>query len=130
MTEVAIYKEQDILLALSVTRRCLQALQFSKLDEQKVLVSVSELTRNILDHAKGAGVFVCETVGHTIRIRVSDNGPGISNLDEILHGKKSKHTNGLGLGLMGVHRLMDECIIDTSKGGTTIIAVKRGKFDR
>lgn len=122
---VNIRSEDDIYMALSVARHCMKQLGFSELNQQKVLVSVSELTRNILDHAGGRGEFTCDIIGNGIQITVTDKGPGISGVAEILNGgKRSSSSGGLGLGLAGVNRLMDEFQIETSGEGTRIIATK------
>ncbi|MDQ0340480.1 serine/threonine-protein kinase RsbT [Caldalkalibacillus uzonensis] len=124
--KVYIKNEDDVLQAVTLTRQLVKLLSFSKVDEQKILVSVSELTRNILDHASGKGVFKCELTQDQIRITVIDDGPGIDNVQAALRGKKRAGSQGLGLGLSGVQRLMDEMSIETSTGGgTKIIAIKR-----
>lgn len=117
--------EADVYMALSQVRRLMKELGFSELNQQKVLVTVSELTRNVLDHAGANGVFGCEIIDRRgIRIRVADRGPGIQNVPNALEGKKSPRSHGLGLGLAGVQRLMDECTIETSTGGTSVVATK------
>jgi serine/threonine-protein kinase RsbT len=59
-----------------------------------------------------------------IRFIVTDEGPGILNIDEVLNGKKRSVSRGLGLGLSGVQRLMDEFQIETSTKGTKVVAIK------
>jgi serine/threonine-protein kinase RsbT len=122
--KVHISSEDDIYFALSTVRHFMKQLPFSESDQQKIFVSVSELTRNILDHAYSKGFFYCEVIDQGIRFIVTDEGPGIFNLDEILNGKKISSSRGLGLGLSGVKRLMDEFQIETSTRGTKIIAIK------
>lgn len=122
--KVNISSEDDIYFALSTVRHFVKQLPFSESDKQKIFVSVSELTRNILDHAYSKGLFYCEIIDQGIRFVVTDEGPGIPNLDEILKGKKSATSRGLGLGLSGVKRLMDEFQIETSTRGTKIVAIK------
>jgi serine/threonine-protein kinase RsbT len=121
---VNISSEYDIYYALSIVRHFMKQLPFSEADQQKVFVSVSELTRNILDHAYSKGKFCCELMDEGIRFTVTDDGPGIVNLDEVLKGNRTSCTRGLGLGLAGVMRLMDECRIETSTRGTKVVAVK------
>jgi serine/threonine-protein kinase RsbT len=122
--KVNISSENDIYFALSTVRHFMKELPFSESDQQKVFVSVSELTRNILDHACSKGLFYCELIDQGIRLTVTDEGPGIHNLDEILSGKKISSSRGLGLGLSGVKRLMDEFHIETSTRGTKVVATK------
>ncbi|WP_231686842.1 ATP-binding protein [Bacillus sp. JCM 19034] len=101
------------------------SITFSKVDLQKVIVSVSELTHNILDHAGGLGEFSCEYISDKgLKITVQDYGTGIKEIDKILNGDPNFNRKGLGLGLLGAKRLMDDLKIDTSERGTTIIAIK------
>ncbi|EES73124.1 serine/threonine-protein kinase RsbT [Paenibacillus sp. oral taxon 786 str. D14] len=123
--KVNISSEDDIYFALSTVRHFMKQLPFSEADQQRIYVSVSELTRNILDHACGKGIFYCELIDQGIRFTVTDEGPGIPNINEVLNGKKGSSSCGLGLGLSGVKRLMDEFQIETSTRGTKIVATKR-----
>ncbi|MBO8165482.1 MAG: ATP-binding protein [Brevibacillus sp.] len=117
--------EHDIYLALHHVRLMMDKLSFSKMDKQKVLVAVSELTRNILDHAGANGSFSCECIENQgIRLIIQDSGKGIDNLHQILSGEGTPNRRGLGLGLSGAKRMMDEFTIKTSKEGTTIVCVK------
>jgi serine/threonine-protein kinase RsbT len=122
--KVNISSEDDIYFALSAVRHFMKQLPFSESDQQKIFVSVSELTRNILDHACSKGLFYCELMDRGIRFIVTDEGPGILNIDEVLNGKKRSVSRGLGLGLSGVQRLMDEFQIETSTKGTKVVAIK------
>ena len=72
--KVNISTEDDIYFALSTVRHFMKQLAFSDSDQQKVFVSVSELTRNILDHAWGKGMFYCEIIDQGIRFTVTDDG--------------------------------------------------------
>ncbi|NGQ96136.1 anti-sigma regulatory factor [Brevibacillus sp. SYP-B805] len=122
--KVNISSEDDIYFALSIVRHFMKQLPFSESDQQKIFVSVSELTRNVLDHACSKGLFYCELIDQGIRFIVTDEGPGILNVDEVLNGKKRSSSRGLGLGLSGVKRLMDEFQIETSTRGTKVVATK------
>jgi serine/threonine-protein kinase RsbT len=122
--KVNISSEDDIYFALSAVRHIMKKLPFTESDQQKIFVSVSELTRNILDHACSKGLFYCELIDQGIRFIVTDEGPGILNIDEVLNGKKRSASRGLGLGLSGVKRLMDEFQIETSTKGTKVVAIK------
>jgi serine/threonine-protein kinase RsbT len=122
--KVNISSEDDIYFALSTVRHFMKQLPFSESDQQKVFVSVSELTRNILDHASSKGLFYCELLDQGIRFTVTDEGPGILHLEDVLNGKKVSSSRGLGLGLSGVKRLMDEFQIETSTRGTKVVATK------
>ncbi|WLD94376.1 ATP-binding protein [Alkalihalobacillus sp. AL-G] len=123
---ISINTENDIQIALHYVRKILNFLSFSDMDKQKVIVSVSELTQNILDHANHNGLFICESIDNqAIQITVKDNGQGIDNLEQILDGYEPQKPKGLGLGLAGAKRLMDDFAVESTKGGTTIVAIKR-----
>lgn len=126
MFEVIIKSKDDVLLALNYTRKLLKENEFSKVNEQQVLVCVSELTNNILKHSGVHGIFKCYIDDLGIHIIVSDKGKGIANICDLLEGNVKPLTKGLGLGLKGASRLMDEFIIETNPNkGVYIIALKR-----
>lgn len=120
-----IQSEDDIYLALGLVRHAMRNQHFSEIEQQMVLVSASELTRNVLDHAGRNGVFRCECIDGGVRLTVMDMGPGIPHVDDILSSVQAVASKrGLGLGLAGVNRLMDDMRIETSAEGTTVIATK------
>ncbi|MDP4086479.1 MAG: ATP-binding protein [Bacillota bacterium] len=120
-----IKSEKDIRLAINSTRFIAKSLLFSEVDLQKLIVAVSELTQNVLDHAAGIGTYSYESLGKTgIKIVVQDCGGGIKQVEEILKGKSGFRKKGLGLGLAGAKRLMDDFEIESSEKGTKIIAIK------
>ena len=122
--KVNISSEDDIYFALSTVRHFMKQLPFSEADQQKIFVSVSELTRNILDHAFSKGIICCELLEQGIRLVVTDEGPGILDVEDVINGKRRSSSRGLGLGLSGVKRLMDEFHIETSRRGTRMVAIK------
>lgn len=124
-TQFTIMSENDIRIAVNATRQMGNALQFCKVDIQKLIVTVSELSQNVIDHTDSKGILTIESIDRKgIRITVQDHGTGIKQLDEILQGSLNFNKKGLGLGLLGAKRLMDEFYIETSEGGTKIIAIK------
>ncbi|WP_236034929.1 ATP-binding protein [Alkalihalobacterium elongatum] len=123
--KITIRSEHDIRIAVNAVRILANSLSFSKVDLQKLIVAVSELTQNILDHTNEPGIFICEsTDGKGIRIVVQDQGKGINELDQILEGENDFQKKGLGLGLVGAKRLLDDFQIETSEKGTKVIATK------
>lgn len=120
---VRLEQEDDVFIAVRNMRLMIRE-QFSEADQQAILVSVLELTRNVIHHAGSRGIFYCEWLGDGVRIQVKDNGPGIRDLERIL-ASGYRSPNGLGLGLQAVQRLMDDMQIQTSERGTDIIAIKR-----
>lgn len=122
--EFVIETDDDITIALTKARQLLHQLSFSEIEMQKVLVSTSELTRNVLDHTEDKGIVSFHIVNGGIQVIVTDQGKGIPNLQAVLNGQKSEFSKGLGIGLSAVHRLMDDVKVYSSEGGTKIIATK------
>jgi signal transduction histidine kinase/CheY-like chemotaxis protein len=124
---VAIRYEQDIVLARQRTRQIAQCLGFDSQDQTRLATAVSELARNAFGYAVGGKVeFAIEgaSTPQIFIIRVKDEGPGIANLKEILEGRYKSQT-GMGLGIIGARRLVDQCEIHTKlKGGTEIVLKK------
>jgi serine/threonine-protein kinase RsbT len=87
----------------------------------KVATIVSELARNIVHYTPGGTIEVSIHRDAPTRFAViaSDEGPGISNLPDVMAGRHKSKT-GLGRGLMGVKRLADRFQIDTGPKGTRI----------
>jgi serine/threonine-protein kinase RsbT len=107
-------------------------LGFSRTDGTLIATAISEVARNILVHA-GTGEIVIEPLyeerRHGIRIAARDSGPGMRDVEAALQiGYASK--NGLGLGLPGARRLMDELDIVSEPGkGTTVTMTKWRNLD-
>lgn len=105
-----------------------EGIGFSAADATKMAVVISELGRNIVNYA-GEGTITVIANRNTMnqvyfKVIAEDHGPGIANLDSALAGGQST-SGGLGLGLSGSKRMMDEFTIDTAIGqGTIIKAVK------
>jgi serine/threonine-protein kinase RsbT len=123
---VAVNSEHDIVEARTVAKKLAEQCGFDLADAVKVATVVSELARNIVLYAR-TGRIELEVVSMPkagIRVVASDDGPGIPNLDAVLSGKYRSKT-GMGLGIVGSKRLMDQLSVDSSPGrGTRITAVK------
>src|SRR5690349_13116469 len=89
--------------------------------------AVSELARNAFQYARaGKAEFFVEgkTAPQLFRIKVTDSGAGIANLQDILDGRY-RSTTGLGLGIIGARRLVDQFHIESQPGsGTTVWLTK------
>lgn len=118
--------EHDIVHARQRARQIAQLLQFDAQDQTRIATAVSELARNAYNYAKGGRVeFGFERNGDAmLTVRISDNGPGIQRIDDILNGRYVSPT-GMGLGLAGAKRLMDRFDIATGAKGTTVTLAKR-----
>ena len=124
---VTIRNEWDIVAARQMGRNVAKELGFGTVDQARITTAISELARNIYLYA-GTGQICLEELSEYnkvgLRIIAHDNGPGISNIRQVMEDGYST-SGGLGAGLPGVKRLMDNFQIDSSVGeGTQIEAVK------
>lgn len=123
--KITITSENDIRITINALRVLAKSLHFSEVDTQKLIVAVSELSRNIIDHSGSIGFVYFEAIeSKGIKVWIQDYGTGIQQLDEILQGQTNFRKKGLGMGLVGAKRLLDDFSIETSEKGTKIIAVK------
>jgi serine/threonine-protein kinase RsbT len=124
---VAVSADSDVVLARQKGREVAAAAGFTGTELTTVATAISEIARNILKFAKrGAFVFSVVTEGGRTGLRVvaRDSGPGITDVARALQDGYSTY-RGLGLGLPGARRLMDEFDIVTEIGeGTTVSMVK------
>jgi signal transduction histidine kinase/CheY-like chemotaxis protein len=124
---VALKHEDDVVTARRRARQIAQLLGFDVQDQTRIATAVSEIARNAFRYAKdGIVEFLLEghTVPQVMLIRVTDNGPGIANLNRILEGSYQSMT-GMGLGILGAKRLMDQLDIKSEvRGGTTVLMKK------
>jgi signal transduction histidine kinase/CheY-like chemotaxis protein len=124
---IAIRYEQDVVLARQRTRQIAKELGFDSQDQTRLATAVSELARNAFGYAGGGKVeYSIEgaTTPQVFLIRVKDDGPGIANLKDILEGRYRSHT-GMGLGIIGARRLVDQCDIHTTPNVGTEIILKK-----
>lgn len=128
MQRVEILTEQDIVAARQAARQEAIRLGFSLVDQTRITTAVSELARNIYCYA-GTGWMDYVEVGQVgfskgLEFIFRDHGPGISDIPLAMTLGYSGG-QGLGLGLGGAKRLMDDFDINSAPGnGTTIRIVK------
>lgn len=123
---IALTGETDIVLARKRTRRLAELVGFEGQDQTRVTTAVSEIARNALEYARGGRIefrLSSTAVSQCLEIIVTDNGPGIARLDGVLDGSVRSET-GLGVGLVGARRLMDDFVVETAPTGTTIRLAK------
>ena len=100
---------------------------FSLVDQTKLVTAASELARNALDFGGGGTVLLEQLLDGSragVRLTFTDHGPGIADLELALtDGYTSGH--GLGLGLGGSRRLVNEFAIESSPGKGTVVTVVR-----
>jgi len=119
--------EHDVVLARQRARQVAAALKFDAQDQTRIATAVSEIARNAFQYAGGglAEFRLEKAPEHTLVISIADKGRGIPNLPEILNGKYVSHT-GMGLGMLGARRLMDQFQADSIPGkGTTVVLRKK-----
>jgi serine/threonine-protein kinase RsbT len=123
---ISIHADGDIVAARQAARELASRLGFSKTDLTLIATAVSEVARNIVRFA-GSGEVVIELVDGArrgVRVLARDTGPGIADVEKALADGYSTY-NGLGLGLPGARRLMDEFAIVSEIGrGTTVTMTK------
>jgi serine/threonine-protein kinase RsbT len=123
---VDISEEAHIVVARGAARDLCAAVGCAVSTQIKIATVVSELARNIIQYA-GSGVVDIEVTDSrppVVVIRAVDHGPGIADVEGVLGGHYRSRT-GMGMGLIGAKRLMDDFIVTTSPGqGTSITARK------
>lgn len=124
---VNIKKEWDIVGARQVGRDIAKQIGFGTVDQARIATAISEMARNIYLYAgKGKICFdVVDTINQKgICMVAIDAGPGIDDISQALEDGYTT-SGGLGAGLPGVRRLMDEFDIKSEKGkGTEIKTIK------
>jgi serine/threonine-protein kinase RsbT len=124
---VPIASDVDIVVARAEGRRLALQTGFSNTDATLVATAISEAARNILTHAKEGLVTISVSIGDQIAeilVVATDEGPGIRDIDLAMRDGYST-SGGLGLGLPGIRRLMDEFQVSSEEGkGTEVTMTK------
>lgn len=124
-TVIPISTINDIVRARQQGRELALASGFTSAESTLVATVISELARNIVLYAKQGEIVLDRANGsqrNGIIIISKDHGPGIADVERALAGGYST-SGGLGLGLSGVRRIVDEFSINTASGnGTTVVA--------
>src|SRR6202012_5677338 len=120
---VPIETEADVVTVRQRAHRIAELLGFERQDQTRIATAVSELARNAFIYAAGGRAeFILDPTPapQIFRVRISDQGPGIADVQTILDGQyRSK--SGMGLGILGARRLMDHFKIESKVGkGTTV----------
>jgi serine/threonine-protein kinase RsbT len=134
---VSVQSEEDIVRARSLARDLAKRLGFGLVDQSRIATAVSELTRNVVRYATdGRGeVFIRvlsapptaepRAPGRSgIEIVVADDGPGIADVAQAMREGFTSGT-GMGMGLPGTRRLMDEMHIESAPGQGTTVTVRK-----
>ncbi|WP_240377437.1 anti-sigma regulatory factor [Bacillus piscicola] len=130
-SNVEVQTEWGIVSARQAGRNLAKEAGFSSVDQARIATAISELARNIYLYANNGEIIIefleNENVSpprRGIKITARDEGPGIDNIRNAMEDGYTT-SGGLGAGLPGVKRLMDEFDIDSRSGvGTEITAIK------
>jgi signal transduction histidine kinase/CheY-like chemotaxis protein len=124
---MTIQNEPDVVLTRQRAREIAGLLGFSIQEQTHIATAVSEIARNAFMYAGGGKVeFLLEgeTVPQIMLISISDRGPGIPALQAIFAGAYQSKT-GMGFGITGARRLMDQLEIETKPGQGTTVHLKK-----
>jgi len=124
---VRIRSENDIVVARRTVRDAATQMAFGLTDVTRIVTAASELARNVFQYA-GDGVMHWTAVDRNssvgIELTFEDNGPGFSDIEQAMQRGYST-SNGLGLGLPGVKRLMDELEIVSQPGNGAKVTARK-----
>jgi serine/threonine-protein kinase RsbT len=124
---IPIKNSSDVVLVRQRVRVLAIEMRFSLVEQTKIVTAASELGRNTLEHGGGGSLelaVISNGARRGIRLRFIDQGPGMADVALAL---KDGYTSGsgMGLGLGGSKRLMNEFEIDSKPGsGTTVTAIR------
>ena len=124
---VKIDSPADIVSARQQARALATQAGFSICDSTLITTAISEMTRNILEYASHGEVTISPLKNGTrrgVKIVASDHGPGIADISTVMQDGYSTN-NGLGIGLPGTKRLMDEFEIRSKIGKGTVVTMKK-----
>jgi serine/threonine-protein kinase RsbT len=124
-----IRSQGDIVLARQLVRRAAQDIGLSLVDQTKIVTAASELARNTLVYGLGGDMLlevIEETTRKGVRLTFIDQGPGIANLELALTDGWTSG-NGLGMGLSGARRLVNEFEISSQVNQGTRVTITRWK---
>jgi serine/threonine-protein kinase RsbT len=121
--------EQDVVLARQAVRKLTQELKFSLVDQTKMVTAASELARNTVIYGGGGQMKVevlLDGAKNGLRLTFEDQGPGIPDLTLAMKDGWTSG-NGLGMGLSGAKRLVNEFDIASEVGKGTRVMIARWK---
>jgi serine/threonine-protein kinase RsbT len=125
---IPVKTDLDIVSARVEGRNLAKDLGFGTIDQARIATAISELARNVILYAPEGKVTVRAIVsddrGQGIEVICEDNGPGIANVELVMQDGYST-SSGLGMGLPGTKRLMDEFELETQLDVGTRVTVRR-----
>ncbi len=124
---VKVKDDTDIIHTRSIVRQMAVEIGFSELDQTRITTAISELARNIIVHANCGEVIIREVQKggrKGLEIICKDDGPGIVDIDQAMREGYTT-SGGLGIGMTGARRLMDEFHVESAVGVGTTVVVKK-----
>lgn len=119
--------EQDVVLARQAARQAAVACRMRLIDQTKLVTAASELARNAVIYGGGGSMeweVVDSGIRRGLRLVFSDNGPGIPDIAQALTDGWTSGS-GMGLGLSGSRRLVDQFELDSEPGKGTRVAITK-----
>ena len=127
--ELPLRNQNDIVLGRQAVRRLAQEQGFSLVDQTKLVTAASELARNALIYGGGGELKwekLVDGAKRGVRLVFEDHGPGIADIAQAMTDGWTSG-NGLGLGLTGARRLVNEFELQTTVGVGTRVIIARWK---
>lgn len=126
---IPVTTEADVVAVRQATRRLAVEIKLSLVDQTKIVTAASELARNLLIYG-GGGEVVAEVLDDQprlcLQLQFIDQGPGIPDLELALRDGYTSGS-GMGLGLGGAKRLVNEFELKSKVGEGTHITIRRWK---
>jgi len=126
---MALRNEQDIVMSRQTVRKLTQELKFSLVDQTKMITAASELSRNTVVYGGGGEMrweIVANGIRQGLRLHFEDKGPGIPDMELALTDGWTSG-KGMGVGLSGSRRLVNEFEIRSEVGVGTCVSITRWK---
>lgn len=124
-----IRSSDDVVLVRQAVRKWSIELGFSLVDQTKMITAASELARNTVDYGGGGAVLLellDDGIKKGLRLTFEDHGPGIADIELALTDGYTTG-KGMGMGLSGSKRLVNEFAIDSRVGEGTRVTITRWK---
>lgn len=125
--KVKIESAADVVTARQQARALATYAGFTPCDSTLITTAISEMTRNVLEYASHGEVTIAllkKGVKSGVQITVNDQGPGIADIEQVMQDGYSSR-KGMGIGLPGTRRLMDEFEIKSKIGSGTTVTMKK-----
>jgi serine/threonine-protein kinase RsbT len=124
---IPVQRDEDIVAARQTGRALASKIGFSDTDLTLIATAISEIARNMIEHANGGEIefeLTRDAARSGLVVTAKDHGPGIPDLNRAMEDGFTTG-RGLGLGLPGARRLMDDFSIDSQVGSGTTVVMKK-----